>query len=108
MRYRLRTLMIVLALGPPIVAWQYSRWRDDRLWRSLANARQERDAALVAWRTAYEAATRGTAPQANEAAASDLYFKARKKVEDSFASLRERYGDDQGIVNADQARRRKP
>ena len=30
MRYRLRTLLIVLALGPPVVAvawWQYANWR---------------------------------------------------------------------------------
>jgi hypothetical protein len=27
MRYRLRTLMIILAIGPPIVAWSVLEWR---------------------------------------------------------------------------------
>jgi len=42
MRYRLRTLLIVLALGPPLLAvgwWKYSAWR----------AEQERQKALREW-----------------------------------------------------------
>ena len=33
MRYRLRTLLILLALGPPLLAcgwWAYGKWRDER------------------------------------------------------------------------------
>jgi len=33
MRYRLRTLLIVLALGPPMIAggwWKYSSWRAEQ------------------------------------------------------------------------------
>ena len=43
MRYRLRTLLIVLALGPPLlwggyVAWgRYSAWREQQLRQSLVN-----------------------------------------------------------------------
>jgi hypothetical protein len=28
MRYRLRTLLIVLALGPPLLGWGWSLWRE--------------------------------------------------------------------------------
>jgi len=34
MRYRLRTLLIVLALGPPVLAaawWGYGKWRQSAL-----------------------------------------------------------------------------
>ncbi len=36
MRYRLRTLLIVLALGPPLLAvgywgwWRYCKWKENR------------------------------------------------------------------------------
>jgi len=30
MRFRLRTLLIVLALGPPVLGWSYSAYRE---WR---------------------------------------------------------------------------
>jgi hypothetical protein len=33
MRFRLRTLLIVLALGPPVLAagwWAWSKWREER------------------------------------------------------------------------------
>jgi hypothetical protein len=41
MRYRLRTLLIVLALGPPVLAvgwwgWErYSGWRERQRWQKL-------------------------------------------------------------------------
>ena len=37
MRYRLRTLLIVLALGPAILAWPYRAWR-----ASVEKAERER------------------------------------------------------------------
>jgi len=41
MQYRLRTLLIVLALGPPVVAvvwWGYARWRE---WQEQTRAVEE-------------------------------------------------------------------
>ncbi len=38
MRYRLRTLLIVLALGPAVLAagwWGYSKWREERQQRQF-------------------------------------------------------------------------
>jgi hypothetical protein len=37
-RYKLRTLLIVLALGPPVLAggwWKYSAWRQEQAQRKL-------------------------------------------------------------------------
>jgi hypothetical protein len=37
MRYRLRTLLILLAVGPPLVAalwWHYHAWQADQLLRT--------------------------------------------------------------------------
>jgi len=38
MRYRLRTLLIVLALGPPLLwfCWtKYETWRAEQVWKTL-------------------------------------------------------------------------
>ncbi len=38
MRYRLRTLLIVLALGPPLIAagwWGYGKWREWQVRRAI-------------------------------------------------------------------------
>ena len=45
MRYRLRTLLIVLALGPVVLAgawWGYGKWREEQEWRAFQRATQIR------------------------------------------------------------------
>ena len=93
MRYRLRTLLILLALGPPLIAVQYRRWHDDRLWNSVQAAKQHRDELLVAWRKTYELATSGQASAAQEEAIRQRYFSARQDVAQAVAALRSRYGN---------------
>src|SRR5689334_6227253 len=106
-RFRLRTLLILLAIGPPILAWQYSRWQDDRLWQSLSDAKKERDTALVEWRRTYDAMATGRATTSHECAAQTRYYAARAKVETAAQSLMSRYGDEQRLATALHARRRK-
>ena len=45
MRYRLRTLLIVLALGPPLLAfgwWRYSAWKAERARQEAIDAEKAR------------------------------------------------------------------
>jgi len=40
MRYRLRTLMIVLAIGPPVLAWSLLEWNRSSEHRAKNNAEE--------------------------------------------------------------------
>jgi len=62
MRYRLRTLLIVLALGPPVLAgawfgyFEYLRYRDHLEEQRIAAEREETD--LVLQQILYDASAR--------------------------------------------------
>jgi hypothetical protein len=110
MRFRLRTLLIVFALGPPFIASlvEYRRWRDDRLWQSLETAKRNRDELLVTWRRTYDLVTSGQVNAAQETAIQQRYFAARQDVESTWKSVRARYGNsDVELLRARQVRQTK-
>jgi hypothetical protein len=108
LQFGLRTLLIAALLLPPIIAVQYRRWRDDRIWRDLSAAKERRDASLVAWRRTFEAVHTGKAAPLEELAAQTSYYAARQDVESAMRSLHARYGSsDQDLLRAMQARQRK-
>src|SRR5687767_13881912 len=94
MRYRLCTLLLVLAIMPPFVAGvvRYQEWRDERLWRSLEIAKRERYSALVAWRQVRELIEKGQASSAKEDAIQQQFYAARSKVEAARIAIEARYG----------------
>src|SRR5437868_6192611 len=92
-QFGLRALLIAALLLPPIIAYQYREWHDEQIWRSLAAAKQRRDASLVAWRYIYEACQTGKAPPAQEEAAQVQYYAARHDVESAVSALKARYGN---------------
>jgi hypothetical protein len=109
MRYSLRTLLIVLALLPPLGAIGYRRWRDDGLWDAHSAAKHERDAALVSWRIAYEHLTNrpSAASAAEESKAQQQYYAARKVVEKTANAIRDRYRSEAELSQAIQARNKR-
>jgi hypothetical protein len=92
MRYRLRTLMIVLAILPPIIAgvfhFHYRNWCALKVLRSLERAQIRRDGLLATWRVTFDRA--GTGQQ--EEAIREQYFMARQDFEKEKASIEARYG----------------
>jgi hypothetical protein len=82
LRYNLRTLLILLAIGPPFIAGvvQYRNWCDRQLWRSLEIAKIERDHLLQEWRRTYDLVDTGQASVAQEEALRQQYFSARQDV----------------------------
>jgi hypothetical protein len=106
-RFRPRTLLVLLAILPPVIAVQYRRWSDLGLWQRLTDAKQERDAALVAWRKVYDAVQSGRAHDSQEAAAQKRYYDGREKVERARARLYKRYGGEEGTIRAMQSLQKK-
>jgi len=109
MRFRLRTLLIVLALGPPFIAGvvQYRNWRELQIWRSLERAKVKRDGLLQAWRANYERLQSGQASAAAEdTALRQQYFDARRDVEKTRTAIEARYGSfEKGLQAATQTAR---
>jgi hypothetical protein len=88
MQYRLRTLLIVLALGPPIIASvvHCRNWRALQRMRALERATWKRDELLNAWRETYD--HRG----AEEVAIRHQYYAAWRDVETAKGAIKSRYG----------------
>jgi hypothetical protein len=110
-QFGLRTLLLaMLLLGmAPWAVIQFIQWRDDRLWISLQAAKQQRDAALVAWRVAYDAFERDKSPASDkeELEAQQRYYAARNDVESARKAVYARYGDsEKELMQAIAARRR--
>jgi hypothetical protein len=106
-RYKLRTLLILLAVLPPMIAGlvQYRHWRDDQLWLSHEAAKRERDERLIAWRKTFELVQSGRANAAQETAIQQRYYLARKKVQSARNAIESRYGKtDAELVRAMEAR----
>jgi len=106
MQYRLRTLLIALAILPPLIGGivHYQRWRDKRLWQTLDAAKRERDGLLVTWRQKYDLVTSGQAPAGEETAVQQQYYAARQDVEKALGAIRTRYGGtDEDLQKARQA-----
>ena len=93
-RYKLRTLLILLAVIPPLIGGlvHYRRWRDKRLWLTLEAAKRERDESLVTWRRTYELVSNGQVPAGEEIAIQQQYYVARQDVEMALVAIRTRYG----------------
>jgi len=107
MRFRLRTLMILLAVLPPLIAYQYHRSSDLSLWQRLADAKQERDTALVEWRRVYDAVQSGKALESEEVAVQGRYYKGREKTESAYERLIKRYGGEKQLIEAMQVWQKK-
>ena len=105
-RYRLRTLLILLAVLPPLIAIWHHRRSEDGLRRQLSDAKCERDAALRSWRVAYDAVQSGKAPESQMEAEQVRYYKGREGVEAALKQLLKRYGGQEEMVKAYQARRK--
>jgi hypothetical protein len=108
MQYRLRTLLILLAIFPPLIAGlvRYREWREDQLWRSLESAKQERDELLLTWRKVYDRVEAGRARQAEEDSVKQRYFSARQDVQRAVTAIQTRYGKtDAELLRAMESRR---
>src|SRR5262245_36003108 len=105
-QFGLRTLLIAALLLPPVIAVVCQRWRDDRLWQAVQEAKRQRDAALVAWRVAYEPiANRTVAASQEELAAQQRYYAARQETEFAVKALYARYGNsEKKLIEAIQTR----
>jgi hypothetical protein len=108
-QFGLRTLLGAVLLLPPVLAALSMRWRDERLWRAVRDAKQRRDAALVSWRVAYGRFANGTAGASQEeAAAQQRYYAARQETESALKTLYARYGNsEKKLIEAMQARQQK-
>jgi len=94
MRYRLRTLLIVLALSPPFIAgvFHYRNWRALQSMRSLEKATWKRDEVLEVWRKTYDGLNAGEASATKEAAIRQEWYAAWHDVEKAKKSIKARYG----------------
>ena len=105
-RYKLRTLLVLLAVLPPLIAGvvQYRNWRDRQLWRSLERAKVGRDAVLQEWRTTYGLFQAGQVSARHECALRQQYFAARQDVESARTAIEARYGSfEKGLQEATHA-----
>ena len=91
-RYSLRTLLILLAVGPPMLAGiaYYRDWSDRRLWRSFDSAKLKRDELLTRW---YDLARTGKASPSDESAVREQFEAARDDVKSTLSALQRRYGN---------------
>ena len=105
LRYRLRTLLILLALLPPLFALGYRKWQD-YIWAAHYAAKLQRDNALVEWRIAFtHYVNRKSAESAAEEREAQMrYFAARKQVEATVKAIRARYPTDEALSRAVQSR----
>lgn len=89
-RYKLRTLLILLAVLPPIIAgvFHYRNWRALQFLRSLERAQIKRDQLLETWRAKYDLFGEGQ----EEAVIREPYFTARQDFEKQRASIKSQYG----------------
>ncbi len=94
MQYRLRTLLIVLAVLPPFIGGvvHYQRSRDKRLWMELDVAKQNRDQLLTTWRHTNDLVVSGQVGAGEEVAVQQQYLTARTDLEKAVVAVRARYG----------------
>lgn len=94
-QFGLRTLMLTMLVSGmlPWIAVRCWQWREDRIWTAHYAAKQQRDQALVSWRTVYDGFVRQELDAAAEAKAREKYWTARKEVEQTVKTLRSFYGD---------------
>src|SRR5262245_28567859 len=98
LQFGLRSLLVAALLLPPLIAVQYRRWCDDRIWVALQDAKNRRDAALVAWRVVYASTRNSATGDAQEQAARQRFFSAREDVEAAVQALHSRYGNSEDEV----------
>jgi hypothetical protein len=108
MRFSLRTLLIALALLPPVGAIGYRRWQDG-IWEAHAAAKQRRDLALAKWRMAHWHSDNFPSPAsaAEEKKAQQRYVAARKDVDAAIHAIRVRYWTYEALSQAVQSRRKR-
>jgi len=96
MRYRLRTLLILLGILPPIIAgvfhFHYQNWRALKVLRSLERAQIKRDSLLETWRVTFDRVGAGQASANQEEAIREQYFRAREDFEKQKTSIQAQYG----------------
>ena len=94
LRFKLRTLLLVLALGPPFLAsvFHYRNWRALQSMRSLEKATWKRDAVLETWRKTYDLLRAGQASASQEVALRQQYFSAWRDVENAKSAIESSYG----------------
>jgi hypothetical protein len=96
MRYHLRTLLIVLAILPPLLAgvfgFHYGNYRAYRDLRSMEVATWKRDALLETWRVTYARLQAGKGSGNEELETREQYFAARADVEKAREEIHSRYG----------------
>jgi uncharacterized membrane protein YcjF (UPF0283 family) len=94
MRYRLRTLLIILALAPPFLAgvFHYRNWRALQSMRSLERATWKREEVLEVWRKTYDRFHAGEASATEEAAIRQEWYAAWHDVENAKQAIKARYG----------------
>lgn len=107
LQFRLRTLLLAAIVLPPVVAAlaPYRSWRDERLWRSLERAKQQRDVMLIDWRDSYDQWETGQTSDADLQSARRRYFAARDDVQSAVKAIHARYGTERELSQAMQARR---
>jgi hypothetical protein len=103
--YRLRTLLILLAVLPPVIAMQYRKWQDGQIWQAHHAAMQRRNDALMAWRIAYEASQNGQSAAflKKEKEAQRQYDDAKQDVEITRQAIYARYGKSERELSAGNA-----
>src|SRR5438876_504027 len=99
MRFRLRTLLILLAVGPPFIASvvqyridQYRNWHALENMRLLERATWKRDELLETWRKTYDLLASGVASTSQEAAIRQQYYAAWRDVEKAKGVIKSQYG----------------
>jgi len=101
-RYKLRTLLIVLAILPPVLAgvfsFHYGNYRAYRDLRSMEVATWKRDALLETWRVTYARLQAGRGNGGEELEIREQYFAARADVEKAREKIHSRYGSIQAAM----------
>ena len=96
MRFRLRTLLIVLAIGPPIIAgifsFHYQNWRAFKALRSLEQVQVKRDQLLEDWRVAFDRVGTDQTSANQEAAIREQHYAAFRDFKNAKAPIEAKYG----------------